>query len=308
MFAAAFLFAYGIQPYSFTAIRLTLFTIATLYSGFFAALIWNDITDRDIDVIVHPTRAIPSGFISSNKFFAIALVFSALTFLFAAHTSVWCLILVGVTALFVAFHNKYLKKIITFPAYSEIFTPAQWLAVPLFGFFAVWTALPASGDINFTIPLLGYFSIQRTQLLPMVLLVVFTYFVDDAHDIAEGIHDVEGDRQIKVKTYATSFGESNATKISFTMFFISGILGVLLWYFTLLSLLFLIPFLILWYIMITHSYQLMKATDDITRKHLGKIIGKKGYDFLLFSYSLIFLDILLQLVNTFYLHWTALVI
>jgi 4-hydroxybenzoate polyprenyltransferase len=308
MFAAAFLFAYGIQPYSFTPIKLGLLTIGTLYSGFFAALIWNDITDKDIDVVVHPARAIPSGIISSTKFFAIALIFSALTFLFAILTSPWCLILVGVTALFVAFHNKYLKKIIKFPAYSEIFTPIQWLTVPLFGFFAIWTALPATGDIDASIPLLGYISIGRSQLLPMFLLVVFTYFADDAHDIAEGIHDVEGDRRHKVKTYATSFGERNAAKISFMMFFISGIFGVLLWYFTLLSLIFLIPFLILWYLILKQSYQLVKTPDDLQRKNLGKIIGKEGYDYLLFSYSLIFLDVFVQLMNTFYLHWVTSII
>lgn len=308
MFAAAFLFAYGVQPYSFTSIKLVLLTIGTLYSGFFAALIWNDITDKNIDIIVHPNRAIPSGFISSNRFFAIALIFSGLTFLFAVLTSPWCLILVGMTALFVAFHNKYLKKIIKFPAYSEIFTPAQWLTVPIFGFFAIWTALPVTGDINVSVPLVGYLSIQRNQLLPMILLVLFTYFADDAHDISEGIHDVEGDRRHKVKTYATSFGERNAAKISFTMFFISGIFGVLLWYFTLLSLLFLIPFLILWYLMLHNSYQMLKTTDDLQRKNLGRIIGKKGYDYLLFSYSLIFFDVFLQLVNDLYLHWTTLII
>lgn len=308
MFAAAFLFAYGVQPYSFTSIKLVLLTIGTLYSGFFAALIWNDITDKNIDIIVHPNRAIPSGFISSNRFFAIALIFSGLTFLFAVLTSPWCLILVGMTALFVAFHNKYLKKIIKFPAYSEIFTPAQWLTVPIFGFFAIWTALPLTGDINVSVPLVGYLSIQRNQLLPMILLVLFTYFADDAHDISEGIHDVEGDRRHKVKTYATSFGERNAAKISFTMFFISGIFGVLLWYFTLLSLLFLIPFLILWYLMLHNSYQMLKTTDDLQRKNLGRIIGKKGYDYLLFSYSLIFFDVFLQLVNDLYLHWTTLII
>ena len=308
MFAAAFLFAYGIRPYTFEYLKPMLFTIGTLYTGFFAALIWNDITDKDIDVVVHPTRAIPSGFISSNKFFAIALVFSALTFLFAVLTSPWCLFLVGATALFVAFHNKYLKKIIKFPAYSEIFTPVQWLTVPLFGFFVVWTVLPAGGDINVSVPLLGYLSIQRAHLLPMLLLVLFTYFADDAHDIAEGIHDAEGDRRQKVKTYATSFGEKNATKISFAMFFISGIFGILLWFFTLLSLVFLIPFLVLFCIMLKQSYQLVKTTDDLQRKHLGKIIGKKGYDYLLFSYTFIFLDVFLQLLNKLYLHWTTLII
>ena len=308
MFAAAFVFAYGIQPYTVAPLKLVFFAIATLYSGFFAALIWNDITDKDIDVVVHSNRAIPSGIISSKKFFAIALVFSALTFLFALLTSPWCLILVGVTALFVAFHNKYLKKIIRLPAYSEIFTPVQWLTVPLFGFFAMWTALPAAGDINLSVPALGYISIQRTQLLPMLLLVVFTYFADDAHDLAEGIHDVEGDRRQNVKTYATSFGLKNAAKISFGMFFISGLFGILLWFYTLLSLVFLIPFIILWIITLDQSYKLVKTADDLQRKHLGKIMGKKGYDYLLFSYSLIFLDVFLQLLNNYYLHWTTVII
>ncbi len=308
MFAAAFMFAYGLQAYSFLSIKIVFFTIGTLYCGFFAALIWNDITDKDIDTIVHPGRAIPSGVISSDKFFAIALIFSALTFLFAVLTSPWCLILVGATALFVAFHNKYLKKIVRFPAYSEIFTPVQWLTVPFFGFFAIWTALPPGGEINVTIPVLGYFSIGRTQILPMVLLVVFTYFADDAHDIAEGIHDVEGDRKQKVKTYATSFGEKNASKISFAMFFISGIFGLLLWFFTFLSLIFLVPFLISWIIMLVWCYSLVQAADNPQRKTLGKVIGKRGYDYLLFSYSLIFLDVFLQLLNSFYFHWFSSII
>ncbi len=303
MFAWAAMFADDKLKFSFEIIKPIFLTIATLYSGFFAALIWNDITDKDIDIVVHPTRAIPSGPISSKKFFAIALVISALTFLFAFLTSPWCLLIVGVTALFVAFHNKYLKKIIKLPAYSEIFTPVQWVTVPLFGFFAIFTALPVTGDINFSVPVIGSLSIHHVQLLPMVLLCLFTYFADDAHDIAEGIHDVDGDRKLGVKTYATSFGEKNATKISFCMFFISGILGILLWLLTILSLIFLIPFVILWFYTLHQSYQLMKTTNDPQRKLMGKIIGKKGYDYLLFSFSLIFLDVFLQLINAEYLRW-----
>jgi len=47
----------------------------------------------------------------------------------------------------------------------------------------------------------------------MILLVLFTYFADNAHDLPEGIHDMEGDHKLGVKTYATSFGEKNAEKI-----------------------------------------------------------------------------------------------
>jgi 4-hydroxybenzoate polyprenyltransferase len=303
MFAATTMFAYGIQPYTLEVVKLVVLTIATLYVGYFAALIWNDITDRDIDIIVHPKRPIPGGQISPRRFFAIALVFSALTFLFGVLTSPWCLILVGVTALFVAFHDKYLKKIIKLPAYSEIFTPVQWLTMPLFGFFAIWTALPPTGDINASVPVLGYISIHSSQLLPMILLVLFTYFVDDAHDLAEGIHDVEGDRRLGVKTYATSFGERTAAKISFAMFLFSGVLGFLLFYYTLLSWVFFIPFLGIWLYTLRYYCLLVKTADDLQRKHLARLVGRKGFDYLIASYVLIFFDILLQMLNAQYLHW-----
>jgi 4-hydroxybenzoate polyprenyltransferase len=305
MYAGTMMFAYGLQPYSMGSIRLVLLTIATLYSGFFAALIWNDITDKDIDVVVHPTRPIPDKRISQSKFFAIALTFSALTFLFALLVSPWCLLLVGATALFVTFHNKYLKKKIKLPAYSEIFTPVQWLTVPLFGFFALWSTTVSEGGINITIPLCGLLSINKAQILPMFLLVFFFYFADDAHDLAEGIHDVEGDRRNDVKTYATSFGEKTAAKISFLMIIVSGIIGILLWLLTYLSLIFLIPFLLVWSFTLYHTFTLIKTTDDIKRRQQGKIVGKKQYDFLLFSSTLIFLDVFLQLINTYYLHWTT---
>jgi 4-hydroxybenzoate polyprenyltransferase len=307
MYAAAIMFAYGIQPYTDETFILVLLTVATLYSGFFAALIWNDITDKDIDIVVHPTRPIPDKRISQSKFFAIALVFSALTFLFAALTSLWCLILVGSTALFVTFHNKYLKKKIKIPAYSEIFTPVQWLTVPIFGFVALWSRSPFEGSINISVPLLGLLSINTTHIIPMMLLVFFSYFADDAHDLAEGINDVEGDRRLGVRTYATSFGEKTAAKISFFMIVIAGVIGILLWVFTVLSLIFFIPFLMLWVYTLNQSYSMVKITDDLERRRQAKIVGKKQYDFLLFSYTLIFLDVLLQLLNSFYLHWTTVI-
>ena len=303
MFAAVTVFAYGIQAYTLTVVKLVVLTVATLYVAYFAALIWNDITDQDIDVIVHPGRPLPVGQISPRRFFAFALLLSVLTFLFSVLISLWCFILVGATAVFVAVHDKYLKRMIHIPAYSEIFTPVQWLTMPLLGFFAVWTALPPTGDINLSVPVVGYISIQKSQILPMILLLFFTYFVDDAHDVAEGIHDVEGDRRIGVKTYATSFGDRTAAKISFAMYVFSGVLGILLFYYTLLSWVFLVLFLCVWIYTLRYAYMLMKTKDDLQRKTLGRLVGQKGFDFLIASYVLIFFDVLLQLVNVFYLHW-----
>ena len=296
MFASVPMLAYGLQTYDWEIIKTIILTILTLYSGFFAALIWNDITDIDIDAVVHPDRPLPNGRISSKKFFVVALIFSAMTFIFAFLVSIWCLILVEAVALFVAFHNKYLKKIIKIPAYSEIFTPIQWVVVAIFGFFAIWT-MGQTGNISLTLPIFGEkISFNTYDFQIMILLVLFTYFADNAHDLPEGIHDIEGDRKLGVKTYATSFGEKTAAKISFFMFVLSGVLGVLLYVRTLLSPIFLVLFLIVWIYSLFWYCKLLKLKKE-DMGELGKIVGRKGYNYLLMAYTLVFLDVLLQIIN-----------
>ena len=49
MYASIPMFFYGIKPYDLDFIRIIIFTIIVLYSGFFASIIWNDICDADID-------------------------------------------------------------------------------------------------------------------------------------------------------------------------------------------------------------------------------------------------------------------
>lgn len=273
MFASVPMLAYGVKSYNLPILKTILFTILALYSGFFAALIWNDITDADIDVIVHPNRPLPTGRVKVKKFFAVALLFSALTFIFSFLVSFWCFILVGVAALFVAFHNKYLKRIVKLSAYSEIFTPLQWIIVPIFGFLAI----------------------DGTNLQTMLLLVAFTYFADGAHDLPEGIHDREGDYKFGVRTYATSYGEKLSAKISFIMFFFSGLIGISLFLRTILSFIFLVPFLMLWIYTLSWSYTLIKSSVEDMKK-MGGVVGKKGFNFFLASYSFIFLDIVVQLI------------
>jgi geranylgeranylglycerol-phosphate geranylgeranyltransferase len=295
MYASVPMLAIGVQQYSINAVKLIVFTVICLYSGFFAALIWNDITDVDIDAVSHPDRPIPSGKISKKKFFVIALIFSALTFVFSVLISIICFLIVGFAALFVTFHDKYLKKKVKIPAYSEIFTPFQWIVVALFGFFAVWTALPQTSEIVINISYIGFISTDKTAVLQMLILILFTYFADNAHDLAEGIVDAEGDKKQGVRTYATSFGEKNAARISFTWFLISGILGFLLFFFTILSYVFLVPFIFIWCYIMYHSYRLLKAKPYELKK-IGAIVGRKGFDYFLFCYVLIFIDVLIQVL------------
>ena len=296
MYASLPMLAYGIQSYNWTIVKIIILTILTLYSGFFAALIWNDITDADIDAIAHPDRPIPGGRISKKNFFIIALTFSALTFIFALLINIWCLFLVGAAAIFVAVHNKFLKKIIKIPAYSEIFTPVQWIVMAIVGFFAVWSTVPISNDIIITMPIFGStLSTNASEIQSMIIPVVFTYFIDVAHDLPEGIHDINGDLKMGVKTYATTFGIEKTIKVSLAMFFITGILGILLFIKTVLSPFFLILFLIMWLYVFTYYYKLLK-TDHKNKIKMATIVGRKGFDFYLFSFDLIFIDIFLQLL------------
>ncbi len=295
MYASVPMLAYGVNNYNSDIIQIIVFTIVTLYSGFFAALIWNDITDADIDEVAHPDRPIPSGRISKKKFFAIALIFSAMVFIFSTMISIICFFVVGFAALFVTFHDKYLKKSVRIPAYSEIFTPIQWIVVAIFGFMAIWTALPQSSAIVINIPFLGSISTSSESVLQMLLLVIFTYFADNAHDLPEGIHDYAGDKTQGVRTYATSFGIVNAARISFSMFFLSGLFAFLLYFKTSLSLMFLLPFIIIWIYILSRSYRLLKTNDD-NRKEIAKMVGRKGYDYFLMSYNLIFLDLFIQIL------------
>ncbi|MFH1101241.1 MAG: UbiA prenyltransferase family protein [Methanobacteriota archaeon] len=294
MFASVPMLAYGINRYNLPVIITIYFTILGLYSGFFATLIWNDISDVEIDAIAHPTRILPSRKISVQKFFATALIFSVLTFMCTYLVSLWCFILVVLTALFVTIHNKYLKKIVRLPAYSEIFTPMQWVIVPIFGFLAIWTTLPPTREVLLTVPILGYISFDWFDFQNMILLVLFTYFADNAHDLPEGIHDAKGDRELGVRTYATSFGEKNAARISFIMLFLSGILGIILFLRIVLNLVFVLPFLALWLYTLYTSYTFLR-TNPKEMEEQGGIIGQKIFRYFWLTYDLIFLDILIQI-------------
>jgi 4-hydroxybenzoate polyprenyltransferase len=295
MFASVPMLAYGIRPYNFEVFRIIIFTIITMFSGFFAAVIWNDINDVDIDSIVHPDRPIPSGRISKKDSFVIALFFSAITFIFSVLISFWSFFVVFVAAIFVALHNKYFKKLIKIPAYSEIFTPLQWTVVALLGYIVVWSTISLSNNIDINISFIGSISTKSYEVVNMLVLFFFTYFADSAHDLPEGIHDAMGDNAYGIRTYTTSFSSKTAAKISFIMLIVSGVLGVILFIRTDLTLIFLIPFIIMFVYTSKFSY-LLQTNRYKDMKNFGLIVGKKIYNYLLFSFVLIFFDIFINII------------
>ena len=277
MFASMPIFFYGLNSYDFEIIKIIIFTIIVMYNGFFAVIIWNDICDVDIDAIVHSDRALPKGKISKKKFFRIAIVFSIFVFVFSYLVNIRCFLFVGIAALFVAFHNKYLRRFVKIKAYSEIITPLQWTIVPIFGFIAI----------------------EGSNIFNMFLLIIFTYFADGAHDIPEGIHDAEGDKRDGIKTYATSFGEKTAARISFIMLFLAGITGLILYHNSILTIIFLVPFVSFWLYTLYYSYNNLSMKIDDMRK-FGLSTGLKIYRFFLATYVFIFLDIFIRLLDLHY--------
>lgn len=61
MFASVPMLAYGKHRFDGSLLRVLVPTVLSLYAGFFAALIVNDVTDADIDSVAHPDRPIPAG-------------------------------------------------------------------------------------------------------------------------------------------------------------------------------------------------------------------------------------------------------
>jgi geranylgeranylglycerol-phosphate geranylgeranyltransferase len=295
MFACVPMLAYGIESYNYEIIKIIILAVLTMYSGFFATLIWNDITDVDIDLIAHPDRPIPSGRINSKKFFKIALIFSAFTFIFSILISIWCFVIVGINALFVALHNKYLKRKVKFPAYSEIFGPFQWIVIVILGFFSIWTTTPITSEISINFPFFGNIFTNNKAIEQMILLIIFTYFADSSHDIAEGIHDAEADLTHGVKTYATTFGKENAAKISIILFIISGISGVVMFLRSILSPIFLCIFLFLFLYTLIYPIKLLKSNKQDIEKQ-GLVVGRRLYDYFLFTYDILFIGLVIQIL------------
>lgn len=273
MFSSIPLLSLGVGGFDQNDILTIIFTVLSLYSGFFAALIWNDITDADIDAIVHPDRPIPSLKISSKNFFLIALFFSVVTFLFSFIVNLYFFIAVLILAIFVAVHNKYLKRFISLPAYSEIVTPLQWCMVPV----------------------LGFLSFQRINPVVTLLFVLFTYFSVSSHDILQGIHDYKGDKKKGVHTYCSSFGVSKAIKVSIIWLIISGILGIIIYFCTILDLIFLVLFFLVWiYTFLKYIPLFHLETKYIEKKSM--LISRIGYNYFLFFYDIVFFDIIIKFI------------
>jgi hypothetical protein len=181
------------REYDANFIEITLFTAVSLYAGFFAALIWNDITDADIDSVAHPDRPIPSGRISTKKFFAIAVFFSLRTAGTAYLISPWCLALTVAAALYV--HRSQCRSEADRSdsgVFGNLNANSMGRRRPLRLCGGLEQAADRLRPVHYSARF-GSLSTSTGEFWNMVLVAVFIYFTD-ACQISRGIADADGDR------------------------------------------------------------------------------------------------------------------
>jgi geranylgeranylglycerol-phosphate geranylgeranyltransferase len=218
-----------------------------------SAFLTNDAADRDIDRVVHPERPIPRGESDHVHIYwlggLLAAAAVALATLVSARFFVFAAALAGLTVGFYGFLKHRLKV----PLSAELIAPAVSALFPLSAFAVA--AEPRPGAV--------------------VPVVLFIYFADFAQDLLGGIHDVDGDRRLGLRTFAIQFGGRPTLAISFAAFVVSMVAGAYGAAESGLGWIYLVTFVTLAAMMLTLYLRLARSTAAMfleraaTANHLG---------------------------------------
>ena len=161
-----------------------------------ATLMWNDVSDRDIDQVIHPERPIASGECAPGDILICSAVLAGVALGLAAWISPLYLALCGGHTVISIFHYAYAKRNVHFPGASELLTSLQnALIVPAGWAVAASLGAPIGPDL--------------TAVLALAALL---YLADVASDAASGVTDLPGDSLCGVSTFATTVEERGAAR------------------------------------------------------------------------------------------------
>jgi geranylgeranylglycerol-phosphate geranylgeranyltransferase len=242
--------------------------IAGLFLILIATFMVNDVTDREIDKIAHPERPIPSGRVEARHITYAAFLFYAAALVIGYIISKWVL-LVTIIILAISFiHFVYTKRRLHITGSSEIITPLTWASMPAYCFLAV-------GNFDY-----------RT----IILLSLFIYFADVAHDTIGGACDLKGDRMGNVKTFASVLGEISVVYISLILFILSAVAGLLLYFLASLGYVYLIGIIsFIGYVLLAYFSALRNPNDQRFMAHVARSHSLVG-NYFVAGFSLLFLD------------------
>lgn len=182
----------------YPAIVFGFLTASLMMAG---TMILNDVNDVEVDKLNNPQRPIPSGRISNREAYALAMLFSATSIIFAGLLGPRTA-LTGLLALaLMAYYNTRGKR----------------------------TGFPGNLVVSFNVALPFFYGGLAVGSLTTLLYVfsVLAFLANLGREIAKGIPDVQGDRALGIRTLAVSIGPKKAATASASMFLAAVLLSFL---------------------------------------------------------------------------------
>lgn len=175
----------------------TLFALLSFIFFKCGATVFNDLCDRDLDIIIHARRPIPSGRISPNEAIRLGTILMVLAVLCGILVNPVFLAVGTFSILFYLIYIWKLKKTALFPGIATIGTNFSVSLIVLMG----WSI---AAPIN----------------LFSLYLALLVFLWDMSHDTTSAIRDYHGDKPGELVSFAVAFGNKKAAKIAALLFFI----------------------------------------------------------------------------------------
>lgn len=160
-----------------------------------ASMAINDYYDREIDAINEPNRPVPSGLVQPYQATAFASVLTAVGFVVAYLTNLFCLLLAAFSWLVFFAYTTVGKR----SGLAGNFLVSLCVSIPF-----VYGSLAAAGAI----------------VANVLVFASMVFLADTGREVTKGIVDAEGDRTQNVKTLAVRYGARTAalSSASFYLF------------------------------------------------------------------------------------------
>ncbi len=232
------------NPANWTTPRLNVaygFVTAVMLTA--ASMVINDYYDREIDAVNEPNRPIPSGAVRPKGALVFASILTAVGFVAAYMTNLYCL----------------LAAIVAWLVFSAYTTAGKRSG--LLGNFLV-SACVAIPFVYGSVAVLSFVNLN------VLLFVLMVFMSNTGREITKGIVDVQGDKKQGVKTLAVRYGEKKAA-LAASLFYLSAVaLSALPWIWGIVSVWFL-PIVIVTDVgLVLSSYMILR---DCTRENARRV-------------------------------------
>ena len=238
-------------------------SFARLFLGFVtgftitaASMVVNDYYDREIDAINEPNRPIPSGIVTPKQVLVFALFLTAIGFVAAFFTNMYC------------FALSIVAWIISV-AYTT-----RGKATGLAGNVLV--------SLCVVIPFLYGSLLATQQIQTMILLFAAMVFLSNTgREINKGIVDIEGDKTRDAKTIAVRYGEKTAAIVAAILYVAAILLTPFPWMWSLVS---------AWFVplVLVTDFGLVASSALLTHNHSRENAKKiKNYVLIWFLFGLL---------------------